>query len=76
MPGNAGGLSFAEKIKTIQVSTGRTRPRSRETRVDGAVERRVVEHTDSGAVIETRSHKERQDVHVHAPLLTPAGGGQ
>lgn len=72
MPDSGGELTFAEKIKTIQTSAGRTRPRRRETRDDdGRIVRTVTAPTDSGAVttVTNRSSRrgEHQDVRVQAP---------
>ncbi|WP_327587035.1 hypothetical protein OHA25_08490 [Nonomuraea sp. NBC_00507] len=78
MPGNDGGLSFAEKIKTIQVATGRSRPVRRERRDQaGRIVRTVTEVTESGCIATTRNRTsdtgDHQDVHIQAPLITAKG---
>ncbi|MEU8196335.1 hypothetical protein AB0C10_21365 [Microbispora amethystogenes] len=75
MPGGDGELTFAEKIRTIQVNTGRSAPRRRETRDDaGRIVRTVSELTESGAIATTRNRTsargEHQDVHIDAPVVT------
>ncbi|MFF0867624.1 hypothetical protein ACFYUV_38085 [Nonomuraea sp. NPDC003560] len=78
MPGNDGGLSFAEKIKTLQFATGRSRPVRREPLDDSGRRTKVVtELTESGCIATTRNRTsdrgEHQDVHIQAPLLTGKG---
>lgn len=79
MPGNISGeLSFAEKIRTIQVAAGRSRPVQRERRDDaGRMVRTVTELTESGCIATTRNRTsdrgEHQDVHIQAPLIASKG---
>ena len=78
MPGNDGDLPFAEKIKTLQFATGRSRPTRREgIDENGRRRREVTERTDSGAVAVTTNRTDakgdHQDVTIHAPLITGIG---
>jgi hypothetical protein len=78
MPGSGDELPFAEKIKTLQFATGRSRPIRREgLDADNRRRRVVTERTDSGAIAETTNRSDRkgdhQDVHIHAPLITGVG---
>jgi hypothetical protein len=57
------------------VNTGRSAPRTRETRDDaGRTVRTVTELTESGAIATTRNRTDdsgdHQDVHIHAPAVT------